>query len=144
MSFGCEASRIKRLARRKAPSMTRKPLVIHSPCAMHWCPIALWVGDLPSAERFLALLRDHLAKHRMTVMNPLCSCLVGVLLVKQGQFTGLGLIQTALNKLREAWFHTRFPAYHAALAHGLSANIDKYRTSRGTHQTPRLVACRAA
>jgi hypothetical protein len=35
------------------------------------CPIALWVGDLASAERFLALLRDHLAQHQMTVMNPL-------------------------------------------------------------------------
>jgi hypothetical protein len=86
------------------------------------CPIALWVGDLPSAERFLAMLRDHLRKRRMTVMNPLCSCLAGVLLVNQGNFTGLELIQTALNKLREARFHMRFPAYLAVLAHGLSAN----------------------
>jgi hypothetical protein len=77
----------------------------------------LSVGDLPSLERFLAMLRDHLAKHRVTVTNPLRSCLEGVLLVNRGNFTGLELIQTALNELREARFHMRFPAYLAALAH---------------------------
>lgn len=58
----------------------------------------------------------------MTVMNPLCSSLEGVMLANQGNFTGLELIQTALNELREARFHMHFPAYLAALAHGLSAN----------------------
>jgi hypothetical protein len=133
-SIACSANMSRRLKSRISPAFSAAQSALEDSQAtghslslcnalVHTaCPIALWVGDLPSAERFLAMLRDHLAKHRMTVMNPLCSCLEGVLLVNQGNFTGLELIQTALNELRETRFHMCFPAYLAALAHGLSAN----------------------
>ena len=83
------------------------------------CPIALYVGDLAAAERFLAMLQDHLAKHALIVWNAIGRCLQGMLLVKRGDVAGLPLLRNALGELREAGYRLRYSAYLGTLAHGL-------------------------
>jgi predicted ATPase len=85
------------------------------------CPIALKVGDLVAAERFVAILLDYSAKHALTVWNAVGRCLKGTLLVKRGDVTGLPLLRSALNGLSEARFALRYPAYLGTLAQALAA-----------------------
>jgi predicted ATPase len=85
------------------------------------CPIALYVGDWAGARRLLAMLLDHLEKHGLTVWNALGLCLQGTLLVKQGDMTGLPLLRSALDDLREMRFGLRYSAYLGTLAQGLGA-----------------------
>jgi predicted ATPase/DNA-binding winged helix-turn-helix (wHTH) protein len=85
------------------------------------CPIALYVGDWVGARRLLAMLLDHLEKHGLTVWNALGLCLQGTLLVKQGDMSGLPLLRSALDDLREMRFGLRYSAYLGTLAQGLGA-----------------------
>ena len=48
------------------------------------CLVPLWIGDLPAAERFVAMLLDHSARHALTVWHARGRCLNGVLLIKRG------------------------------------------------------------
>jgi predicted ATPase len=48
------------------------------------CPVALFVGDLPSAERSLSMLLEHSARHALPVWSARGHCLKGVLLIKRG------------------------------------------------------------
>jgi predicted ATPase/DNA-binding winged helix-turn-helix (wHTH) protein len=82
-------------------------------------PISLYVGDLTEAERLLAMLLDHLAKHALTVWNALGACLQGMLLTRRGEASGLPLTRSALMELRDAGFRLRYSSYLGTLAHGL-------------------------
>ena len=82
-------------------------------------PIALYVGDLAAAERWLAMLLEHLATHALTVWDAVGSCLQGMLLVKRGDATGLPLFRSALDGLRNTGLRLRYSAYLGALAYGL-------------------------
>lgn len=82
-------------------------------------PIAMYVGDVAAAERFLQMLHDQLAKHALTIWNALGSCLRGMLLARQGDSAGLPLLRTALAGLREVGFRLRYSAYLGALARAL-------------------------
>jgi predicted ATPase/DNA-binding winged helix-turn-helix (wHTH) protein len=84
-------------------------------------PVALYVGDLEAAEQFLSMLLNFLADHPLTVWNALGLCLRGLLLVKQGDITGLPLLRSALDELRDMRFHLRYAAYLGMLADGLVA-----------------------
>jgi predicted ATPase len=85
------------------------------------CPVALYVGDWPEADRLLAMLLEHLAKHGMTIWNALSCCLQGTLLVKRGDVAGVQLLRSAIDELREMRFGLRYSAYLGALAQGLGA-----------------------
>jgi predicted ATPase/DNA-binding winged helix-turn-helix (wHTH) protein len=82
-------------------------------------PISLYVGDLTEAERLLAMLLDHLAKHALPVWNALGACLRGMLLTRRSEACGLPLIRGALTELREAGFRLRYSSYLGTLAHAL-------------------------
>jgi predicted ATPase/DNA-binding winged helix-turn-helix (wHTH) protein len=84
-------------------------------------PVALYVGDLAAAEQFLSMLLNFLADHPLTMWNALGLCLRGLLLVKQGDTTGLPLLRSALDELRDMRFHLRYAAYLGMLADGLGA-----------------------
>jgi predicted ATPase/DNA-binding winged helix-turn-helix (wHTH) protein len=84
-------------------------------------PVALYVGDLAAAEQFLSMLLNYLADHAPTVWNALGLCLRGLLLVKRGDITGLPLLRSALDELRDMRFHLRYAAYLGMLADGLGA-----------------------
>ena len=52
------------------------------------CTIALWVGDLVAAERYVGLLRDYSARHDLPAWGTLGLCHQGVLRVKGGDIQG--------------------------------------------------------
>jgi predicted ATPase/DNA-binding winged helix-turn-helix (wHTH) protein len=85
------------------------------------CPVALYIGDWVAADRLLAMLLDHLAKHGLTVWNALSRCLQGTLLVKRGDAAGVPLLRSAIDELREMRFGLRYSSYLGALAQGLGA-----------------------
>jgi tetratricopeptide (TPR) repeat protein len=85
------------------------------------CTIALYVGDLAEAERAVGLLLDYSAKPALNTWNALGRCFQGRLLLARGDFTGLAVLRTALNWLREAGFTFRYAISLGALAEGLAA-----------------------
>ena len=52
------------------------------------CLVPLWIADLPAAERSVAMLLDHSARHALTVWHARGRCLNGVLLIKRGEIGG--------------------------------------------------------
>jgi predicted ATPase len=86
------------------------------------CPVALWVGDLAAAECYVSMLLDHSAKLAMAVWQVEGRCFRGMLLIKRdGEDTGLPLLRTALDELRETGSILRDSAFLCALAEGLAA-----------------------
>ncbi|MBV8132975.1 MAG: winged helix-turn-helix domain-containing protein [Alphaproteobacteria bacterium] len=86
------------------------------------CPIALRVGDLAAAERYVSMLLDHSAKLAMAVWQAEGRCLKGGLLLKRGRVEdGLALLRTALGELRETGSVLRYGAFLGVLAEGLAA-----------------------
>jgi predicted ATPase/DNA-binding winged helix-turn-helix (wHTH) protein len=85
------------------------------------CPVALWVGDLAAAERYVSMLLDHSAKLAMAVWQAEGRCFKGMLLIKSGRDdTGLRLLHTALDELRETRSIERDSPFLCALAEGLT------------------------
>jgi predicted ATPase/DNA-binding winged helix-turn-helix (wHTH) protein len=85
------------------------------------CPLALYVGDLATAERWVAMLLDRSSKHALTARNAQGRCLQGMLLLAQGDIAGVELLRTALEWLRQARFGLGHTISLGALAQGLAA-----------------------
>jgi len=86
------------------------------------CPVALWVGDLAAAERYVSMLLDDSAKLAMAVWQAEGRCFKGMLLIKSGRDdTGLRLLRTALDELRETGSVLSESAFLCALAEGLAS-----------------------
>jgi predicted ATPase/DNA-binding winged helix-turn-helix (wHTH) protein len=85
------------------------------------CPIALQVGDFTTAERWIAMLLELSARDALTVWNLRGRCLKGMLLLARGDMTGLAILDSALDLLREANFVYLRTMSIAALAQGLAA-----------------------
>ena len=93
------------------------------------CPVALFVGDLTAAERFVAMLLERAERHRLGVWHSLGRCFGGVLLIKCGEAgAGLPLLRAALNELRSA---RSAPRYTSALGELAQALGDDGQTSEG-------------
>jgi predicted ATPase len=85
------------------------------------CPVALWVGDLAAAECYVSMLLDHSAKLAMAVWQAEGRCFKGMLLIKRDRGdTGLRLLRTALDELRETGSALRDSAFLCALVEGLA------------------------
>jgi tetratricopeptide (TPR) repeat protein len=66
------------------------------------CPIALWVGDLVTAERYVGMQLDNSNRYTLTRMSAAARRFQGVLLVHQGDVTnGLRLLRASLDELRD-------------------------------------------
>jgi len=86
------------------------------------CPIALFVGDLSAAERYVAMLLDHSARHALTALHASGRCFDGMLRIKQGDIvSGLNDLRTGLQQLAETRFEPRYILFLAALAEALCA-----------------------
>jgi predicted ATPase/DNA-binding SARP family transcriptional activator len=93
------------------------------------CLVPLWIGDLPAAERFVAMLLDHSARHALTVWHARGRCLNGVLLIKRGEVGGgLPLLRDALDELGETGFVPHHTALLGSLAQGLAGSGGSPRT----------------
>jgi hypothetical protein len=85
------------------------------------CPIALFIGDLAAAERFVAMLLDYSARHALAVRHAEADCSRGVLLIQRGDVViGSQHLRCALDGLRKLGFVQRYPAFLGALAQGLA------------------------
>ena len=87
------------------------------------CLVPLWIADLPAAERSVAMLLDHSARHALTVWHARGRCLNGVLLIKRGEIGGgLRLLRDALEELGETGFVPHHTALLGTLAQGLASS----------------------
>ena len=85
------------------------------------CPIALLNGDLMAAERFVAMLLDHSARHALAVRHAEGHCSRGALLIQREDVViGSQYLRCALDELRKLGFVQRCPAFLGALAEGLA------------------------
>jgi predicted ATPase len=83
------------------------------------CPIALLVGDVPAAQRAMAMLLDESAKNGLTLWEVRGRCLKGAVQIRQGDvIEGLRLIRAALAELRQTEFVLGFTEFAGALVEG--------------------------
>jgi hypothetical protein len=84
------------------------------------CPIALLVGDLAAAERYVALLLDHSTRHGLALWAIMGRCFQGIAAMRHGHDeAGLGLLQAAVNDLRDAGYALYHTSSLAELADAL-------------------------
>src|SRR5216684_5521845 len=70
------------------------------------CPIALYVGDLTTADHHVRLAFDLAARHALEVWNAWAQCFEGAVLIKRGDHgAGSQLLQSALERLPEPTLH---------------------------------------
>ena len=85
------------------------------------CPLALFVGDLATADCLVAMLLDRSAKHALSLAHACGRYLEGVLRIKRGDaVTGLQLLRTTVDELGETRFVLRYTAFLGAVVEGLS------------------------
>lgn len=94
------------------------------------CPIALLVGDLVTAERMLAEIGNHVARHAMVIWSAMGGCLRGEWLLKRGDSAGLAVLRDALDGLAGVGFRMRYAAHLGVLAEGFAAHGDLDAASR--------------
>jgi predicted ATPase len=113
-----QATRTAEIAVRRASSADHTISMCH-PLAQAACPIALWTGDLPAAEGFVATLTDLASRHVLGGWIARAQCFEGALLISQGQAArGAAIIQSAVPRMGAAGSVAESPAFLAALARG--------------------------
>jgi predicted ATPase len=81
------------------------------------CPVALFVGDPEAAERYIAMLLDHSAKHGLALWHVRARGFNGMLLNQIGDTAaGLRLLGAALEELRETKYTGHLMAFLGAFA----------------------------
>ena len=84
------------------------------------CPMALYVGDLTTADRPVRRAFDLAARHGVEMWKVWAQCFEGVLLIKRGENrAGSQLLQSALERLPESALNTEVSQLHPELAAGL-------------------------
>ena len=89
------------------------------------CPVALLTGDLPAAERFIAML-EHATRDTKDIWQAWCVCFKGMLLIARGSVReALRLLHNALDDLPDEAFHMRYIGAYTdmAAAHGCVGEI---------------------
>jgi predicted ATPase/DNA-binding winged helix-turn-helix (wHTH) protein len=85
------------------------------------CPVALFVGDLATADCLVAMLLDLSAKHALSLAHACGRYLQGVLRIKRRDaVTGLQLLRTTVDELGETRFVLRYTAFLGTLVEGLT------------------------
>jgi predicted ATPase len=82
------------------PRASDHPVSLASALLNSACPVALLVGDLTLAERYVKALMDLSARHALELWNVVGRYFGGVLLVKRGDIgAGLELMRTACTRI---------------------------------------------
>ena len=85
------------------------------------CLVAIWSGELVAAERSVAMLLDHSARHALAAWHARGRCLNGVLLIRRGEVrAGFEMLGAALDELRETGFVPYQTGLLGTLAQGLA------------------------
>ena len=83
------------------------------------CPIALLIGNLTTAERYMLMLLELSARRSLATWNALARSFKGTILIQQGDvMAGLRLLYTARDELTETGFFQRNRALLGRLAEG--------------------------
>jgi hypothetical protein len=100
------------------------------------CPVDLWVGDLPAAERSVSMLLECSERHALGAWNPWGRCFHGVLLVKRGDvLAGLRTMSSVLEELCD----TRLIRSTLLVGHWADALGRAGETERGLAEIDRAV-----
>jgi predicted ATPase len=84
------------------------------------CPVALLVGDLTLAERYVKAIMDLSARHAVELWNVGGRCFEGMLLIKRGNIgAGLELLRTAFARLPENAFNLLYILFLDEIADAL-------------------------
>jgi predicted ATPase/DNA-binding winged helix-turn-helix (wHTH) protein len=84
------------------------------------CPVALLVGDLTSAERYVKTLMDLSGRHALELWNVAGRCFAGVLLIKRGNTgAGLELLRTAFSRVPQNALSLLYTPFLAEIADAL-------------------------
>ena len=85
------------------------------------CLVAIWSGDLAAADRSVAMLLDHSARHALAAWHARGRCLHGVLLIRRGEVgAGYEMLHAALDELRATGFVPYQTGLLGTLAQGLA------------------------
>jgi predicted ATPase len=94
--------------------------------ALAACPIALLVGDLAAAERYVGMLLDHSTRHALAHWRAIGRRYQGVLVMKQGDaVTGSRLLSVGFDELDEATPVLGFVAFLRAEALGHAGQVSE-------------------
>jgi predicted ATPase/DNA-binding winged helix-turn-helix (wHTH) protein len=84
------------------------------------CPVALLSGDLDAAERFVAMMLDYSARHALLLGDAWGRYFKALVLIKRGDVvTGLPLLRSAIDEIREVGCGV----YHTTLLGGLAEGL---------------------
>jgi len=83
-------------------------------------PIALYMGDVSSAEQLLKRFVEHLEQNALDVWRLLAACLKNMIRIEQGELSGVEGLQDSLGRLLTSGFRLRQSYYLSALARGQS------------------------
>jgi predicted ATPase len=84
------------------------------------CPIALWVGNLVAAEKYVGMLLDHSTRHALARWRALGHRHQGALVIKRGDvITGLRLLRAGFDELGEANTAFRLLSFLSEMAEAL-------------------------
>jgi len=96
------------------------PLSLSNALLQSACPIALFVGDLTLAERYVKALIDLSTRHALELWNNVGRCFAGVLLVKRGDIGGgLDLLRTAFARVPQDAISLLYTPFLAEIADAL-------------------------
>jgi predicted ATPase/DNA-binding winged helix-turn-helix (wHTH) protein len=104
------------------------------------CPIALWDGRLDDAERYLALLQEHLKGARLKLWAQLARCLEGAVLTQRSDEAGIRLLEPAIEDLLATGSAIRAPVFKGMLA---EAQARLGRIDDATRTIEDALACEA-
>jgi len=126
------------------------PLSLCRALAHAVCPTVLFLGDIPMAERTVAMLLDESGRHGLTVYQLRGQCLQGALQIKRGDaIGGLRRIRDALDELRRTGFVLGYMVLPFTVVEGLVATGQVRQAIAGideaiehSERTEELVCCR--
>jgi predicted ATPase len=102
------------------PRASDHPVSLAAALLQSACPVALFVGDLTLAERYVKAHMDLSARHALELWNVAGRCFEGVLLVKRGEIgTGLELLRTAFSRIPQNAFILLYTLFLAEIADAL-------------------------
>jgi predicted ATPase/DNA-binding winged helix-turn-helix (wHTH) protein len=96
------------------------PVSLSNALVQSACPVALFVGDLTVAERYVKALTDLSARHALELWGVVGRCFEGMLLVKLGDIgAGLEILRTAFARVRQNALSILYAQFLAEIADAL-------------------------
>ena len=103
---------------------TNHAISLGNALAVAACPIALWAGDLATAEHYTEMLLDHSTRHALARWRAFGRCYQGMLVIQRGDSAaGLRLLRSAFAEPDTAESAARLFAFLISAASGRTGQI---------------------